>query len=262
MAMTVITRFAPSPTGHLHLGHIHAALVARRAGDLMLLRLEDIDTQRCRPDYAEAILDDLRWLGIDWDGPVLVQTDHLPLYRAALNQLIARGLAYPCFCSRADIEAAGAAPHGPEGPVYPGTCRHLAPALRIERMARERHCWRLDMSKSLATTQRQDGGPSAFGDIVIERRDTPGSYHLCSVHDDAMQGVTLVTRAYDLAPAEPLHRLLQDLFGWPHPNYRHFPLLTDAYGKRLSKRDNASSIRALRAAGHPPEAIRAMAGFP
>jgi glutamyl-Q tRNA(Asp) synthetase len=260
--MTVITRFAPSPTGYLHLGHIHAALVARGAGDRMLLRLEDIDTQRCRPIYAAAILDDLRWLGIAWDGPVRVQTEHLPEYRAALDELIARGLAYPCFCSRADIEAAGAAPHGPDGLVYPGICRHLPSATRAERLTTEKHAWRLDMAAALRVAPGLARDPSLFGDIVIERRDTPGSYHLCSAHDDAMQGVTLVTRGLDLAPARALHELLQALFGWPHPDYRHFPLLTDADGRRLSKRDDATSIRALRAAGHSPETIRAMAGLP
>ena len=261
--MTVITRFAPSPTGYLHLGHIHAALFAhgkaREQGGVFLLRLEDIDTQRCRPHYAAALLEDLRWLGIDWDGPVRVQTEHLPDYRAALDQLIRRGLAYPCFCSRADIEAAGAAPHGPEGPIYPGTCRHLPAAIRAERMTREKHAWRLDMAAALRAVAAMPRDPSAFGDIVIERRDTPGSYHLCSVHDDAAQGITLVTRADDLAPARAMHELLQALFGWPHPDYAHFPLLTDAKGRRLSKRDDAVSIRALRAGGASPDDIRALA---
>ncbi len=266
--MTLTTRFAPSPTGYLHLGHAHAALFAwnraRATGGRFLLRLEDIDGQRCRPEYATAILDDLAWLGIDWDGPVRVQSEHLAEYSADVADLARRGLAYPCFCSRADIAAAGAAPHGPEGPIYPGTCRDLAPEVRMERMAHELYAWRLDMARALQATgtHPSNGSPAAFGDIVIARRDAPGSYHLCATHDDARQGITLVTRAEDLAPARPLHGVLQDLFGWPHPDYAHFPLLMDGSGRRLAKRDRAFTLQAMRQAGVTPASVRNLAGFP
>lgn len=274
-----VTRFAPSPTGYLHIGHVHAALVAeraaRRAGGRFLLRLEDIDPARCRPAYAAAIIEDVRWLGLVWDGPVRVQSAHLPEYRAALAALERRGLLYPCFCSRADIAQAQSAPHAaPDGSaVYPGTCRHLSPAARAARIASGApHAWRLDMARALraadtpllvaeAGTPPRAADPAAFGDVVLGRRDVPASYHLCVTHDDAHQGVTLVTRGEDLRPATDLHRLLQALFGWPAPAYAHHPLLTDAEGRRLAKRDGATSVRALRAAGAEPGDVRALAGF-
>jgi glutamyl-Q tRNA(Asp) synthetase len=260
--MQVITRFAPSPTGPLHLGSAHAALFAwrraREAGGRFLLRMEDIDTQRCRAAYADGILEDLAWLGLDWDGPVRVQTAHLSEYDAVIRTLAARGLAYRCFCSRADIAAAASAPHGPEGPVYPGTCRHLPPEAR----AGEPHAWRLDIAASLREVGAMPRDPRPFGDVVIGRRQTPASYHLCVTHDDALQGVTLVTRAVDLEPATAIHMLLQRLMGWPTPDYEHHPLLTDAEGRRLSKRDRATGIRALRESGATPAEVRALAGFP
>ncbi len=263
--MTVITRFAPSPTGRLHLGSAHAALFAwqraRHAGGRFLLRIEDIDTQRCRPEYTAGILEDLAWLGLDWDGPVRVQTEHLAEYDADIRALAARGLLYPCFCSRADIAAAASAPHGPEGPLYPGTCRHLTPAERARRQGQP-HAWRLDMAAALAVAGELPRDPRPFGDVVIGRRDTPASYHLCVTHDDAVQGVTLVTRGADLEPATALHMLLQRLMGWPTPEYEHHPLLTDAEGRRLSKRDRATAIHALREDGATPEQVRTMAGFP
>ncbi|WP_237216953.1 tRNA glutamyl-Q(34) synthetase GluQRS [Falsiroseomonas oryziterrae] len=281
----LVTRFAPSPTGLLHLGHAHSALQgwrrAREAGGRFLLRLEDIDPGRCRPDFADAILEDLAWLGLDWDGEVRVQSRHLPEYRAALDALAARGLLYPCFCTRADIArevaASAAAPHlaavGPDGPLYPGTCRRLSEDERAARIARgEAHALRLDMARAVSSVPplsfEEEGqgrlrcDPARFGDAVLARKDAPASYHLCVTHDDALQGVTLVTRGEDLKPATDLHRLLQALMGWPEPAYAHHGLLTDAAGRRLAKRDRAATLRDLRAAGRSPAEVRALAGVP
>jgi glutamyl-Q tRNA(Asp) synthetase len=278
----VTTRFAPSPTGFLHLGHAHSALfgwrLAREAGGRFLLRIEDIDPGRCRPEFAEALQEDLAWLGLDWDGEVRVQSRHLPEYGQALDRLAARGLLYPCFCTRAEIArevaAAASAPHGPDGPLYPGTCRRLTPEQRAERIARgEPHALRLDMARALALIppglsfcERGRGrlacDPARFGDAVLARKDAPCSYHLCVTHDDALQGVTLVTRGEDLLPATDLHRLLQSLMSWPEPEYAHHPLLTDASGRRLAKRDRAATLRDLRASGSSPTELRARAGFP
>jgi glutamyl-Q tRNA(Asp) synthetase len=268
--MSIVTRFAPSPTGYLHLGHALSALtahrLAREAGGRFLLRIEDIDPARCRPLYAEAIEEDLRWLGLHWDGAVRVQSAHLPDYRAALDALHARGLIYPCFCTRADIARSAAAPHAaPDGSaVYPGTCRALPEGVRAARIAAgEPHALRLDMARALTSApgaltfdEAGEGAiacdPAPFGDVVLARKDAPASYHLCVTHDDALQGVTLVTRGIDLKPVTHLHRLLQALMGWPAPAYAHHRLLTDATGKRLSKRDQAATLRALRAAGATP----------
>ncbi len=278
-AQTVVTRFAPSPTGRLHLGHAHSALLswrrAREAGGRFLLRIEDIDPVRCRPEYTEGILEDLAWLGIDWDGEVRIQSRHLPEYRAVLDRLQADGLLYPCFCTRADIArevaAIGHAPHGPDGVLYPGTCRRLSPGERERRIqAGEPYALRLDMEAALGQVNQPlyfegEGrgmlrcDPARFGDVVLARKDTPASYHLCVTHDDALQGVTLVIRAEDLLAATDLHRLLQALMGWPAPRYCHHALLLGADGKRLSKRDNAPTLAALRQAGHSPAAVRAMA---
>ena len=268
------TRFAPSPTGLLHLGHAHAALFAQRAGQRFLLRLEDIDRTRCRPEYAAATLEDLGWLGLAWEQPVRVQSEHFAEYAAVLARLEARGLLYPCFCTRAEIAASASAPHGPEGPLYPGTCRTLGPAERQARQAAGLP-WalRLDMAAALRAVpqplwfaERGEGllrcDPAAFGDVVLARKDTPASYHLCVCHDDALQGVTLVTRGEDLKPATQLHRLLQELCGWPQPAYAHHGLLRGPDGKRLAKRDKAPTLRALRQAGHSPAEVRALAGFP
>jgi glutamyl-Q tRNA(Asp) synthetase len=279
-ATAVITRFAPSPTGHLHLGHVHAAAFAwrhaREAGGRFLIRIEDIDPTRCHPDFTASILDDLAWLGLGWDGAVRVQSAHLGAYRAALDALAARGLVYPCFCTRADIAreiaASAAAPHGPDGPLYPGTCRRLSADDRAARLARgDPHALRLDMRAALATlaaplTFEETGegrlrcDPARFGDAVLARKDVPASYHLCVTHDDALQGVTLVTRGVDLKSATDLHRLLQSLMGWPEPRYAHHALLTDEGGRRLAKRDRAATIRALRAAGATPSEVLRRAG--
>lgn len=267
--MTHNTRFAPSPTGYLHLGHARAALFAWARGDC-LLRLEDIDPSRCHPEYAAAIPEDLAWLGLHPAGPVRVQSKHLPEYRAVLDALGARGLLYPCFCTRADIAASASAPHGPDGaPVYPGTCRVLDPGIRTARLAQgDRHALRLDMGRAVTLagplTYREAGerrpcDPATFGDAVLARKDAPASYHLCATHDDWVQGVTLVTRGEDLRPATHLHRLLQALMGWPGPEYAHHALLLDAAGRRLSKRNGAVTIRALRAAGVSANEVRRMA---
>ena len=283
MTAEVVTRFAPSPTGYLHLGHVRSALqgwrAARRAGGRFLLRIEDIDPTRCRPEYRAAIGEDLRALGLDWNGPVRVQSEHLPEYRLVLNSLARRGLLYPCFCTRAEIAReiahSGAAPHpgeaGPEGPAYPGTCRRLDPAERARRLsAGEPHALRLDMPAALATLDgplsyaEQGHGrvrcdPARFGDAVLARKDAPASYHLCVTHDDALQGVTLVTRGEDLRAATDIHRLLQALMGWPEPRYAHHPLLLGPDGKRLAKRDGAKPVRQLLREGLSLREILALA---
>jgi len=274
--MSITTRFAPSPTGYLHLGHAFSALFAwqraREAGGRFLLRIEDIDPGRCRPEFTAAIEADLSWLGLEWDGPIRVQSRHLAEYRTVLATLVGRELIYPCFCTRSEIlaEAAGigGAPHTPDGsPRYPGTCRRLSIDERQARITQgQRFGLRLDMAKALSTLaeplwfEEQGDGPVCcepirFGDVMLARKDAPASYHLCVTHDDAVQGVTLVTRGIDLKPATHLHRLLQALMGWPAPRYAHHGLLRDAAGRRLAKRDKATSLRELRAEGWTPEAV-------
>jgi glutamyl-Q tRNA(Asp) synthetase len=261
----LITRFAPSPTGLLHRGHALSALLAwrlaRQSGGRFILRIEDIDSTRCRPEHEAAIREDLAWLGLAWDGPVIRQSERAPLYRAALDQLIAAGVAYPCFCTRADIAAAASAPHGPEGPVYPGTCRHLAPADRARRQ--EQPAWRLDVAAAQALTgplswhDRWAGPQQAApgGDFVIARRDIGTAYMLAVVVDDAAQGITDVVRGLDLFDATHGQRLLQALLGLPGLRYHHHPLLTGPDGKRLAKRDASETLATLRAAGVPAAQI-------
>lgn len=257
------TRFAPSPTGFMHLGHAFSAFNAwrraREADGRFLLRLEDIDPGRCRPEFAAAILQDLTWLGLTWDGEVRVQSEHLADYRKVLDELTNQGLVYPCFCTRADIARSVAAPHGPDGaPLYPGTCRNFTTSERTERIAAgERFALRLDMAAAFrpGLSYFEEGAgriachPEAFGDIVLARKDAPASYHLCVTHDDALQDITLVTRGEDLRLATDIHRLLQTLMDWPEPAYAHHRLLLDATGRRLAKRDHAATLRALREAG-------------
>ena len=274
---SLTTRFAPSPTGPLHLGHAAAALFAwerAREGGRFLLRMEDIDSGRCRPAFAAGIEADLAWLGLHWDGAVRVQSDHLAAYAAVLTRLEGEGLLYPCFCTRADIvrEVSGAvaAPHGPDGAaVYPGTCRGLTAGERAERIAGgARYAMRLDMAAAVgrtgALTFHEEGegrvgcDPLAFGDVVLARKDAPASYHLCVTHDDAVQGVTLVTRGIDLRPATSVHRVLQALLGWAEPGYAHHRLLLDVAGRRLSKREGAPALRDLRASGVSAAAVLAM----
>jgi glutamyl-Q tRNA(Asp) synthetase len=273
----IVTRFAPSPTGLLHLGHAHSALFgwrkARAAAGRFLLRIEDIDPGRCRPEFEAAILEDLLWLGLDWDGEVRRQSEHLAEYRVALDRLAALDLLYPCFCSRKDIAAAVSAPHGPEGPVYPGTCRSLAPEIATDRKARgDAYALRLDVAKAvrlsgpLSFRDEREGvlaaRPELLGDVVLARRDAPASYHLCVALDDHLQGVTLVTRGTDLFHATHIHRLIQAVLALNVPAYAHHLLLTNAAGERLSKRDGAMSLAALRQAGRSPAEVRALAGFP
>lgn len=287
MHSRIVSRFAPSPTGFLHPGHaLSAGIAALRAqqspGGRFLLRIEDIDGTRCRPEYTDAILEDLAWLGLRWESPVRRQSQHFADYRAALDMLEARGLLYPCFCTRkqilAEIAAAGGAPHGFDGAIYPGTCRSLSRSERQARIAAgEAYALRLDVAAACQQAggwplgwQDEHRGPqtvtpelltTGFGDIVLARKETPASYHLCVTHDDALQGVTLVCRGEDLLPATHLHRLLQALFGWPVPVYAHHRLLADADGERMAKRRNAQSLRDLRAAGATPAEIWAGVGI-
>jgi len=259
--MQPVTRFAPSPTGRLHLGHAYSALLAHdfaRARDgAFLLRIEDIDPGRARAEHVDAIFGDLIWLGLEWDGEVTYQSERLPLYADALERLRAAGLVYPCFCTRADIAASASAPHGPGGAVYPGTCRGLAgPDLSLP------HAWRLDMAAALASVATPlawigngvevIAEPAAFGDVVLARKDAPASYHLAVTVDDAAQGVTDIVRGRDLFAATHVHRLLQALLGLPVPVYHHHALLTDAQGRRLAKRHGAPAIADLRTGGADP----------
>ncbi|HEV7314304.1 tRNA glutamyl-Q(34) synthetase GluQRS [Sphingopyxis sp.] len=267
----MLTRFAPSPTGELHLGHAYSAVLAheaaRAAGGRFLIRIDDIDGSRSREEYVGASLADLAWLGIGWDGDPLRQSARLGAYAAALETLRDRGLVYPCFCTRADIAASLSAPHGPSGAVYPGTCRALPDAERQRRIAAEPHCWRLDMARALAETgelQWEEAGqglrvadPLAHGDIVLARKDAPASYHLASTLDDAAMGATHIIRGADLIASTDVHRLLQALFGLSTPLYRHHALVCGPDGKRLAKRDAAASLALLRAAGVDGRALAA-----
>ena len=279
------TRFAPSPTGRLHLGHAFSALTAftqaRAAGGTFLLRIEDIDRVRCRAEFEALIYEDLRWLGLDWPAPVMRQSGRMPAYRTALEALIRRGLVYPCTCTRADIAAALSAPQegaaGPPGPVYPGTCRG-----RRDRPAGA--AWRLDMGAAIAAlggagavegiawVETGGGGEDVWrldahelraetGDVVLARRDIGTSYHLAVVLDDAAQGVTHVVRGEDLRDAAPVQRLLQALLGLPVPVWHHHRLIRDARGRRLAKRCDARALATLREQGATPDGVRAMLGF-
>lgn len=273
-----VTRFAPSPTGALHIGHGWSAVMAHDlarfggndGGGLFRLRIEDIDGARSRPEHVAGIMTDLRWLGIEWDGPVVMQSDRLPLYRAAVERLADEGLAYPCFCTRGDIArqiaASASAPHGPDGAPYPGTCAYLSPRDRAARIdAGEPHAWRLAMGEAVRRAgpliwQDMDHGavasdPLPFGDIVLARKDAPGSYHLCATMDDAAMGITHVVRGMDLRAATHVHRLLQYLLHLDTPSYRFHELLLDAQGQRLAKRSGGLSLKDLREAGHAPEQL-------
>ena len=268
----MLTRFAPSPTGDLHLGHACSAVLAhsaaRGAGGRFVLRIDDIDGSRSREEYVGASLADLAWLGIDWDGEPVRQSQRLGAYAAALDNLRARDLVYPCFCTRADIAASLSAPHGPSGAVYPGTCRDLAAEERARRIAAgEAHCWRLDMNRAAAGAGHlawEEAGqglrtadPLAHGDIVLARKDAPASYHLASTLDDAAMGVTHIIRGADLIASTDVHRLLQALLGLPTPLYRHHALVCGPNGKRLAKRDAAASLASLRAVGVDGRALAA-----
>jgi glutamyl-Q tRNA(Asp) synthetase len=270
--MSVVTRFAPSPTGPLHLGHAFSALLAHRfareRGGEFLLRIEDIDPTRARPEHVDGIPEDLAWLGLDWDGEILFQSARLDLYAGALQRLKAADLLYPCFCTRADIRreiaASASAPHGPDGPLYPGTCRALLREDRERRLTGEPHAWRLDVgkaSRAAGPIYWRDGDtevqaePTAFGDVVLARKDAPVSYHLAVTVDDAAQAVTDIVRGRDLYAATDVHRLLQALLGLPTPHYHHHVLLRGNDGMRLAKRTGAPTLRALREGGADPRAL-------
>ena len=268
--MPAVTRFAPSPTGELHLGSAYSALVAwkrARAGNgTFLLRLEDIDIRRSRREFESSILADLEWLGLAWDGAVRRQSEHFADYGKALEGLTKRGLIYPCFCTRADIAASAGAPQGPDGPIYPGTCRHRTVEERRRLIAEGREfCLRLDAAKAVAEAGpyhfvdegrgRIEGEPLLFGDVVLARKDTPTSYHLAVTVDDHLQRVTLVTRGEDLLPSTHVHGLLQRLLGYETPAYAHHRLLLGPDGKRLAKRDSSLTLRALRESGFTPAQV-------
>nr|WP_302675634.1 tRNA glutamyl-Q(34) synthetase GluQRS [Sphingomonas faeni] len=265
----VVTRFAPSPTGRLHLGHAASAIrahdFARERGGRFLLRIEDIDGTRSRPEFVAGILEDLAWLGLRWDSLVF-QSERLAKYGAALETLKARGLVYPCFCTRAEIAASASAPQGDAAPVYPGICRRLT-VEEVTARAHLAHCWRLDMAKAVAITGALawhdaiagtvTADPLAQGDVVLARKDAPASYHLAVTLDDAAQGVTDVVRGVDLFAATDVHRVLQALLGLPVPSYHHHPLVVDAAGRRLAKRDGALSLAEMRAGGEDGVALAA-----
>ncbi len=284
--MPPVFRFAPSPNGELHLGHAYSALIdfdlCRRAGGRFLLRIEDIDRTRCRPEYEAAIYDDLSWLGLTWEEPVRRQSEHMDDYAAALDRLTAMGLVYPAFMSRGDIRAATAGrdwPHDPDGaPLYPGTDRDLDPAeagariaagvpyalrLRIDQAIAMAGplSWSEDGSGPAGETGRIEADPAVWGDVVIARKETPTSYHLSVVVDDAAQGVTHVVRGRDLFHATAAHVLLQRLLGLPTPTYHHHRLILDETGRKLAKSDRDTALRSLRAAGKTPADIRRMVGL-
>lgn len=268
----VVTRFAPSPTGRLHLGHAYSALLAHRFAreqeGMFLLRIEDIDPGRSRVEYADSIIEDLTWLGLSFDGEIFYQSERLAFYAEALGALREMNLVYPCFCTRAaimaEVAASASAPHGPDGPIYPGTCRSLPLQKRVARMQTEPHAWRLDMAKATALAgplywEDEDtevqAEPERFGDVVLARKDAPVSYHLAVTVDDAAQGVTHIVRGRDLFSATDIHRLLQHLLGLPVPHYHHHPLLMGPDGKRLAKRNGAPTLAELRASGADPRQI-------
>ncbi|MGJ4940416.1 tRNA glutamyl-Q(34) synthetase GluQRS [Bradyrhizobium sp. HKCCYLS1011] len=288
--MPPVFRFAPSPNGYLHLGHAYSALLnfdlAQGCGGRFLLRIEDIDPTRCRPEFEQAIYEDLAWLGIAWEQPVRRQSQHLSDYRAALERLTAQGLVYPSFESRAEIarlvrerQAEAPWPHDPDGaPLYPGTAKQLSAAARTERMRRGLpYALRLDMAAATAQagpltwTEQGEGPegetgviaaqPDAWGDVILARKETPTSYHLSVVVDDALQGVTDIVRGQDLFYATGVHRLLQTLLGLPAPRYRHHRLIRDAGGMKLSKSSQSVGLRALRGEGASPSDIRRKVGL-
>ena len=289
--MPAMFRFAPSPNGLLHLGHAHSALLnfdlARRCGGRLLLRIEDIDATRCRPEFETAIIEDLAWLGIEWEAPVRRQCEHLSLYRAAVQRLADKGLVYPAFESRAEIarlvaqqDASGAWPRDPDGvPLYPGMVKSPpaeprmrlvesgAPyALRLDMAAAYRRVGDVSWSEQGAGPGGETGTvqarPQAWGDVVMARKETPTSYHLSVVIDDALQGVTEVVRGQDLFWATSVHRLLQQLLDLPRPVYRHHPLIRDGTGQKLAKSTQATGLRELRARGLTPPEIRRLVGLP
>lgn len=272
----IITRFAPSPTGHLHKGHAYSALkawdLARESDGHFLLRIEDIDHTRCRPENTPQIFEDLTWLGLTWETPVRIQSEHLEDFHAVAKTLTEAGWLYPCFCTRKDIlreiESAGGAPHGSDGPLYPGTCRQLSTDEQNARIvASESHAMRIDLTKALehlngapgwndAIQGTQSGTPELLGDAVIVRKDIGTSYHLAVVHDDALEGITDIVRGVDLFDSTHLHRVLQELLGYSEPTYHHHELITDEEGERLAKRNQSITLKTLREQGLTPAQLR------
>jgi glutamyl-Q tRNA(Asp) synthetase len=288
--MPPVFRFAPSPNGYLHLGHAYSALLnfdsARQTGGRFLLRIEDIDTIRCKPEFEAAICEDLAWLGIDWEQPVRRQSEHFAFYRDAVERLSAERLLYPSFESRAEIarlvtrrEGAGPWPRDPDGaPLYPGEAKSLSSASRQRLLeSGEPYALRLDMAAACARIGALDwiehghgadgetgeivARPQAWGDVILARKETPTSYHLAVVIDDALQGITEVVRGEDLFWSTSVHRLLQALLGLPAPSYRHHPLVLDTTGAKLSKSTGATGLRELRAGGATPQDIRRLVGL-
>jgi len=265
----IVTRFAPSPSGRLHLGHAYSAVLgharARESGGNFRLRIEDLDQTRCKPEFVEGIYEDLRWLGLDWDGPVLLQSQRTAAYQAALDDLKGRGLAYACFCTRADIAQSLTAPHGDAAASYPGTCR--GPPGDPARRAKAPHSWRLDSARALevsglpcwsaANGRSFAAQASDIGDAILARKDAPASYHLSCVVDDAESKVTMVVRGADLRPSTPIQRLLQELLGLPEPTYLHHALVVNEDGRRLAKRDLAPTLEAMRESGVDGPALAA-----
>ena len=264
MAQNLVTRFAPSPTGRLHLGHAYSALLAhdraREGGGQFVLRIEDIDLERCRAEFVDGIYEDLLWLGLEWEGSVMVQSKRMNFYAAALDQLRERGLVYRCWCTRAEIAASAGAPQGHEGPLYSGTCKgRRDPGDGLP------YCWRLDTALACAvagpliwhdaTAGMVAADPLAHGDVVIARKDIPASYHLAVTVDDAAQNVTDVVRGRDLFTATHIHCLLQALLGLPTPRYHHHAVLQGSDGERLAKRLGAPTLAALRDSGASPKHV-------
>jgi glutamyl-Q tRNA(Asp) synthetase len=290
-SMPPVFRFAPSPNGYLHLGHAYSALLnsdlAQRSGGRFLLRIEDIDVARCKPEFEDAIYEDLTWLGISWQTPVRRQTEHFADYGRAIEKLSALSLVYSSFESRAEIarlvaerDAEGASPRDPDGaPLYPGTAKQLSSDERASLLeSGAPYALRLDMAAAcvqageLGWAEHGEGPkgeagamtawPEAWGDVILARKETPTSYHLSVVLDDALQGVTEIVRGQDLFWSTSVHRLLQRLLGLPEPSYRHHRLICDAGGRKLSKSSDATGLRELRAAGASPADIRRLVGLP
>ena len=284
--MRPVFRFAPSPNGYLHIGHAYSALrnfdMARRRDGRFILRIEDIDTERCRPEYEQAIFEDLEWLGLTWDEPVLRQSEHFSAYAKAVEHLQERSLLYPCFCSRLEIsrvvEERRDWPRDPDGgPLYPGCCQHVSDEERARRLASGQHAaLRINMAQAVSQIGQLLGWPeygegddvrdihaepALWGDCVLARKDIPTSYHISVVVDDARQGVTDIVRGQDLFDATSLHRLLQEIFDLPTPRYHHHDLLRDPAGQKLSKSTRAKSLRALREEGITAQDVRKRLGF-
>lgn len=259
MAQNLVTRFAPSPTGRLHLGHAYSAMLAhdlaKASGGQFLLRIEDIDAGRCRAEFVNGIVGDLRWLGLNWDGDIMAQSDRTDVYEAALRLLIQEGLAYQCWCTRGEIAAS--APQGDGAPLYPGTCKG-----RANPGDGRNYCWRLDVAAAVALMGRLmwhdafagdiEADPASLGDVIIARKDAASSYHLAVTLDDAAQGVTNVVRGRDLFEATHIHRLLQAVLGLPTPRYHHHALILDEAGHRLAKRRGSMSLSNMREDGADP----------